>query len=56
MALWQKFRNVFRSEALNRELDEEFEAHIARIFGGCDMVGWMRDRAEVLEVSSSYPT
>jgi putative ABC transport system permease protein len=28
MALWQKFCNVFRSEALNRELDEEFESHI----------------------------
>ena len=29
MALWQKFRNVFRGDALNRELDEEFESHIA---------------------------
>jgi hypothetical protein len=29
MAVWQKIRNVFRSNALNRELDEEFESHIA---------------------------
>lgn len=29
MALWQKFRNALRSDALNRELDEEFESHIA---------------------------
>lgn len=29
MALWRKFRNAFRSDALNRELDEEFESHIA---------------------------
>lgn len=29
MALWQKIRNAFRGDALNRELDEEFESHIA---------------------------
>jgi predicted permease len=29
MALWQRIRNAFRSDALNRDLDEEFESHIA---------------------------
>ncbi|HYL63435.1 MAG TPA: ABC transporter permease [Candidatus Methylomirabilis sp.] len=29
MALWRRMVNVFRGERLNRELDEEMEAHIA---------------------------
>jgi predicted permease len=29
MPLWQRIRNAIRSNALNRELDEEFESHIA---------------------------
>ncbi len=30
MSLWSRFVNVFRSDRLNREIDEEFEAHIAQ--------------------------
>jgi len=29
MGLWRRVANVFRGDRLNRELDEEFEAHIA---------------------------
>ncbi|MFN7996629.1 MAG: ABC transporter permease [Bryobacteraceae bacterium] len=29
MSLWSRFSNVFRGERLNREIDEELEAHIA---------------------------
>jgi len=29
MSLWTRIGNVFRSQRLNREIDEEFEAHIA---------------------------
>src|SRR5208282_1893363 len=29
MSLWARIRNVFRGERLNREIDEELEAHIA---------------------------
>ncbi len=29
MSLWSRFINVFRSDALSREIGEEFEAHIA---------------------------
>src|SRR6476646_7819664 len=29
MPLWTRITNVFRSNRVNRELDEEFEAHIA---------------------------
>jgi predicted permease len=29
MSLWTRMRNVFRGEQLNREIDEELEAHIA---------------------------
>jgi putative ABC transport system permease protein len=29
MSLWSRFANVFRSDRLNREIDEELEAHIA---------------------------
>ncbi len=29
MSLWSRVRNVFRGEQLNREIDEELEAHIA---------------------------
>jgi len=29
MGLWRRMANVFRREALNRELDEEIEAHLA---------------------------
>jgi predicted permease len=28
MSLWSRFRNVFRSDHLNRDIDEEFESHI----------------------------
>src|SRR5580704_18894553 len=28
MSLWTRMRNVFRGEKLNREIDEELEAHI----------------------------
>ncbi len=28
MSLWRRVANVFRAESLNREIDEEFEAHI----------------------------
>src|SRR5580658_596320 len=29
MSLWSRISNVFRGDRLNREIDEEFEAHIA---------------------------
>jgi putative ABC transport system permease protein len=29
MSLWTRFANAFRADAVNRQLDEEFEAHIA---------------------------
>jgi putative ABC transport system permease protein len=29
MSLWSRLANVFRAERLNREIEEEFEAHIA---------------------------
>ena len=29
MSLWSRISNVFREDALNREIEEEFEAHIA---------------------------
>src|SRR5450631_3751024 len=29
MSLWTRIINVFRSDGVNREIDEEFEAHIA---------------------------
>src|SRR5215475_4747949 len=29
MSLWSRISNVFRNERLNREIEEEFEAHIA---------------------------
>ena len=40
MGLWTRVGNVFRRDRLNRELDEEFEAHIA------DAVGDGRDAEE----------
>ena len=40
MGLWTRIGNVFRGDRLNRELDEEFEAHIA------DAVGDGRDAQE----------
>ncbi len=40
MGLWTRVGNVFRGDRLNRELDEEFEAHIA------DAVGDGRDAQE----------
>ena len=40
MGLWTRVGNVFRGDRLNRELDEEFEAHIA------DAVGDGRDAEE----------
>ena len=40
MGLWTRVSNVFRGDRLNRELDEEFEAHIA------DAVGDGRDAQE----------
>ena len=33
MGLWTRIGNVFRGDRLNRELDEEFEAHIADAVG-----------------------
>ncbi len=33
MGLWTRVGNVFRGDRLNRELDEEFEAHIAEAVG-----------------------
>ena len=30
MALWSRIANVFRGNGLNREIDEEIEAHIAQ--------------------------
>jgi putative ABC transport system permease protein len=41
MGFWARIGNVFRGDRLNRELDEEFEAHIA------DAVGDGRDAEEV---------
>ena len=29
MSLWSRIGNVFRGDNINREIDEEFEAHIA---------------------------
>jgi hypothetical protein len=29
MGLWKRIANVFREEPVNRDLDEEMEAHIA---------------------------
>jgi hypothetical protein len=29
MSLWTRVVNVFRGDSLNREIDEEFESHIA---------------------------
>jgi hypothetical protein len=29
MGLWKRIANVFREERVNRDLDEEMEAHIA---------------------------
>jgi predicted permease len=40
MGLWSKVRNVFRGDVLNRELEEEFNAHIE------EAVAAGRDRAE----------
>ena len=39
MSLWSRFINVFRSDALSREIGEEFEAHVAdAIADGVDPV------------------
>lgn len=47
MGLWRRVRNVFRNEHLNRELDEEMEAHIA------EAVERGRDVAEARRVFGS---
>jgi predicted permease len=41
MSLWSRIGNVFRGEGLSREIDEEFDSHIA------EAIGQGRDPAEV---------
>jgi predicted permease len=48
MSLWTRIGNVFRGDSLNRELNEEFEAHIA------EAVASGRDENEARRAFGSY--
>ena len=40
MSLWTRIANVFRGERVNREIDEELEAHVAEAMAEAIRLPW----------------